>query len=134
EEGEVVADVVGNRRQDPVARAERECVERHVPGSRRARAEGKLLRARADQVGGGAVEALDGVLLRGVRLVAADPRLELEMADGRVENGLRRERRAGVVQVHDVLAARRVGAGALDVDSVRSLAALHLGLILPNYG
>src|SRR5262249_48632240 len=70
----------------------------------------------------------------GVRLIAADPRLELEMADGRVENGLRRERRAGVVQVHDVLAARRVGAGALDVDSVRSLAALHLGLILPNYG
>ena len=33
-----------------------------------------------------------------------------------------------------MLAARRVGAGALDVDSVRSLAALHLGLILPNYG
>ena len=52
--------------------------------------------------------------------VPADARFELEVLDDGVDDDARRQRRAGVVEVDDVAAARRVGAGALDVDRSRS--------------
>ena len=50
------------------------------------------------------------------RLVAADLGLALQVADDGVDDLPGRQRGAGVVEVHDVLDTRRVGADALEVD------------------
>ena len=70
----------------------------------------------ADQPCEGVVGVLDPLALLVVRLVAADLGLALQVTDVRVEHRLRRQRRAGVVEVGDVLAARGVCAQALDVE------------------
>ena len=56
--------------------------------------------------------------LRG-RFVAADLGLAPQVLDDGVDDRGRRERRAGVVQVRHVGAARRLGAGPFDVDRHR---------------
>src|SRR5919109_2970022 len=114
--GDVVADVVGDGGQDPIAAVEVEGVEDEVPRAGGAGAEGDLMRMRADQLRRRAVEALDRLLVPSVRLVATDAAFELDVPDDGVENRLRRQRRAGVVQMNHVRAARRLAARPLDVD------------------
>ena len=89
--GDVVADVVGYRRQDAVAALERERVEGHVPCARGAGAEGDFVRMCAEQVRSRAVEPLHGLFVLCVRLVAADAAFELHVADDRGEHLLRRQ-------------------------------------------
>jgi len=129
--GDVVADVLGDRGQDPVAALEREGVEGHVPGARGARREGDLLRTRAEQLGRGAVEALDRRLVLLVRLVAAHARLELEVSNDSVQHQLRRQRGSGVVEMRHVLAPGRLAAGARDVDHAVGITATP-GSSLPS--
>ena len=88
---EVVADVVRDRGEDAVAAFEPEPVEGHVPGAGRARGERDFLSACPDQLGDRAVEAVDRLLVRGMRRVAAEASLELEMRDDSVQYGLRRQ-------------------------------------------
>jgi hypothetical protein len=97
-----------------------------------AAAGGDLLATRADELRRGVVEALDRVLVAGMRLVAADSTFQLEVADHGVEHRLRRQRRAGVVEVQDVVDAGRLGAGALDVDRHASGMTATPGSSLPS--
>ena len=113
---DVVARVLGLRRQDPVAGAEAHRVERHVPRAGGVLDDADLVGVAADQRRDGVVGVLDPVGAPGGRLVPADRHLELEVLDDRLVDGRRRERRAGVVEVRDVRDARRLGSGALDVD------------------
>ena len=63
---------------------------------------------------------LDPVLALGLRLVAADRRLAPHVLEHRHEHRLWGERGAGVVEVRDVLDARRLGACACDVQPAQA--------------
>jgi hypothetical protein len=114
--GHGVARVLGARRQDPVAGAERHRVEGHVPGTRRALREGDLALLRAEQAGDRGVGAIEQPFHGLGGLVAAHRRLAVELLVHHVEHWLRHERGAGIVQVQHELAARREPPGPSDVD------------------
>ena len=99
-----VAGLKGHRVEDLVPRACRALRERDL-SVRRTHEAGERGRRRGNRLG----------LLLG-RFVAADARLELQVVDHRVEHRRRLERRAGVVEVNDMLAARRLGACPRDID------------------
>ncbi len=120
---DVVRRVLGAAGEDPVARLEVERVERHVPGPGGVLDDRDLVARAAEQAGDAVVGRLDPVVLAGGRLVAADPRLELEVLDHRLQHDVRHQRGAGVVQVDDSLAARRLGPGLRDVEAHSSAGA-----------
>ena len=74
------------------------------------------------------VAVLDAVAPLRRRLVAADLRLAPQVLDDRVEHARGRERGAGVVEVGDVLDARRLGARACDVQRHAGLRAAIIRL------
>ena len=113
---DVVRRVLGAARQDPVARLEAERVEGHVPGAGGVLDDRDLVARAAEQAGDAVVGRLDPVVLASGSLVAADPRFQLEVLDHRLQHHVRHQRGAGVVQMDDPLAARRLGAGLLDVE------------------
>ena len=116
---DVVRRVLGPAGQDPVARLEVERVEGHVPGAGRVLDDRDLVARAAEQAGDAVVGRLDPVVLARGSLVAADPRLQLEVLDHRLQHHVRHQRRAGVVEMDDPLAARTFRRGPLDVDRPR---------------
>ncbi|GEL99014.1 hypothetical protein CTE05_25610 [Cellulomonas terrae] len=116
EEGDRVADVLGARREDALARLERDRRERHVPGGRGALHQRDLVRLRTDQPSDRAVHVGHSRLGLGLRLVRPDLRLAPQVRDDRVRHDARPQGAAGVVQVGDMLDAGRVTAGAFEID------------------
>jgi len=74
QEGEIVRQVIGPRRDDAVARPERNRVDRHVPGARGVFHELDLVPARADQRGDGVIDIRDALGRLARSLDAADER------------------------------------------------------------
>ena len=124
---DVVARVLRARGEDAVARAQLQRVEGHVPRARGVLDDRDLVALRADQRGDRVVAVLDAVAPLRRRLVAADLRLAPQVLDDRVEHARGRQRGAGVVEVGDVLDARRLGARACDVE--RHVAGLRAAII-----
>ena len=58
---------------------------------------------------------MPGLLSEGCGLIAADPRLELEMIGDRAQDRIRHQARTGVVEVGDVLAAWGLVPGPFEV-------------------
>ncbi len=118
QEGDDVALVLGPRAQDPVAGAEAQRVEGHVPGAGGVLDDGDLVGVGAQQPGELVVDGLQA--LGGLRggLVAPDARLALEVPDDDVEDGLGRQGGARVVEVRDVRAPGRLRPRPGDVEAV----------------
>ena len=116
QERDRVADVLGARGEDALARLERDRRERHVPGGRRALHQRDLVRLRVDEPRDRVVHAGHPRLGLGLRLVRADLRLAAQVRDHGVGDHLRPQRSPGVVQVGDMVDAGRVTAGAVEID------------------
>ena len=116
QERDRVADVLGARGEDALARLERDRRERHVPGDRRALHQRDLVRLRTDQPRDRAVHLGHPRLGLGLRLVRTDLRLTPQVRDDGVRHDLRAQRTTGVVQVGDMVDAGRVTAGAVEID------------------
>ena len=102
EKCEIVGQVLGARRDDAIARTERNRVEGHVPAARGVFDDRDLVGTRTDQRGDGVVGVRDAIGRFGSRFVAADGGLACEMARDRIEDGARRQGSARVVEMDDV--------------------------------
>jgi hypothetical protein len=110
---------------------ERNRVERHVPGARRAFHERDLVRALADQRGDGVVDIGDATLCCGRSLVAADGGLAGQVAHDRVEDRTRRQGSTRVVEVKNIGHTGRVSSEQWHVEGHRLDAIgsdIHAGL------
>ena len=116
QERDRVADVLGARGEDALARLERDRRERHVPGGRRALHQRDLVRLRVDQPRDRAVHLGHPRLGLGLRLVRTDLRLTPQVRDDGVRHDARAQGTTGVVQVGDMVDAGRVTAGAVEID------------------
>src|SRR4029453_11133939 len=92
-------------------------IERSVPGARGVLEQGDLLRLAIDDPGAGAVDGVDAVALGVGRLVAADPGLQLQMPDHRLDDRPRHQRCTCVVEVDPVPAAGCVVANCVGIDA-----------------
>ena len=106
--GNVVADVFRLSRENAVAGQEFQRVEGHVPGPRRILDQSDLAWFRVNRARHGLIDTFQPVICLGCRLIAADPCFQFKMIDHRLQNPFRRRRRAGVVEMRHVAAARRV--------------------------
>ena len=111
------------RIRSPGLEARGERVEDHVPRAGRVLDERDLVGLRADERGDRVVDGGRTFCDRITGGVAPDACFELEVLDDGVDDDARGECCARVVEVDDVETARRVSAGALDVDRCVQLAA-----------
>ena len=113
---QVVAGVLGLAGEDAVPRLERDGRECAVPGDGGVLDQGDLVTVGAEQSSDGVIgrfQLFDGLVLR---LVPARRRFQPEVFDDRIDHLVRRQRRAGVVEVDEVPGGGSVGAQAVDVD------------------
>jgi hypothetical protein len=102
--------------QDAIALAPGQRVERHVPCAGGVLHHRDLVRVAVEQRRDRAVDGFQSFSGGVGRFVAAHARLELEVPDGRVEDDLRRQCTARVVEVRDVCATGRLAPSTLDVE------------------
>ena len=117
QEGEEVADILRFDREDAVALLQRQGIERHVPGARGVLDIGDLGPVAVQQRGEGVVEILQRRLGLVLRVVAADGLLQRQVIQHGLIDRRRHQGGAGVVEVDQLFAGRRVRAQAGDVES-----------------
>jgi hypothetical protein len=108
--GDVVAGVFGGGGQDHVAGPQRQRIEGHVPRTRGVFHHGNFFRPRVEQPGDGGIDVFQAVAGRGSGFVTPQHRLALQVPDDGVEHHARHQAGAGVVEVDQLIGARRVGA------------------------
>lgn len=116
QKGNIVAGVFGHGGQDAVAGLEGNCVKGHVPGAGRVLDNGNLVAVRADERTHRVVDMLHRVVGKRRRSITAHFGFEQQMPRDRIHYQLWHERRAGVVEMQNFLTARRVSAGANNVN------------------
>ena len=101
---------------DPVACHEGQGEHRRLPPPGGGVGEGDLAGRRTQQASDRRVHRFGAGRLPAGCLVATDLRFEAQVIDDGVEHRLRVERRAGVVEMEDVLAARGEGPSPVDIE------------------
>jgi hypothetical protein len=113
--GHVVAAVLRSSGDDSIPGLEWDRVEDRVPGARGVLEQRDLLGPAVDEPRARPIDSFHPLALGLGRLVSADPGLELEVVDDRVDHGPRHQRGAGIVEVEPIPTSRRVVAGGLEI-------------------
>jgi len=98
-----------------VAGFERDCVERHVPGTRRILDESDFVRSAIDQSCGSVVDVLHRLQLSVLRFITTNARFKSQVIDNRIHDRLRHQRRPRVIKMHHILAPWRLPARTINI-------------------